>query len=1160
MNDAVLAQQAMPNKARIEATLLQNRAANPEASVWVSASAGTGKTKVLTDRLLRLMLPDPKGQAGTSPHRILCLTFTKVGAAEMKERITKTLRSWSVMSDLELHQSLEALLGKKATELQKLEARALFARTVDTPGGLKIMTIHSFCQSILARFPLEAGLTPNMEVIEEDQSKELICEAFHQVIAIFNQGEGAELNTQTLHRLLRTKTEPQLLQLVESIIKERGQFSRLLESGIDTLIDNVYSTLDIDPAQSIAELHQNFFDHIFNNSRPYYALIEDLSNQGSRDQGYAQKMKDCLDFKNADFSLWTSAFITVKEGDYKHRSISVKNSEQSLNSFAQEADRILRQLDKICSFTTAQLTSDLLQFAYAVSKIYQYKKSQKSVLDFDDLIIYTKALLDTAKNPTAVQWVMYKLDGGIDHILVDEAQDTNPEQWAIIQSLADDFFDNLEKNDGKPRTVFVVGDEKQSIFSFQRADPQEFYKMQNYFEKRVSEAQQKWETVPMVTSFRTAQGILDFVDQVFADEARKNAIVKTQTDSIRHISDRIGQPSHIEVWPLFTHGEKIEAEPWSPPTKIVTAQKADPNLAKYIADTIHDWIQKKRPLASKDRPIRAGDILVLVRSRGAFVKYLMRALKAHNIPVSGADRMIVKDELPVMDILAAMQFALLPDDDLTLATVLKSPFVDMDEETLFSIAYKREGRLWAALKDSAFKNLITWCEHLIKAGSLMQPFAFINFLLQHPCPANEVSGLRAITKRLGNDALEALEEFQIRALHYEQDHIASLQGFLKFMASQNNALKREQESGIDAVQIMTAHGAKGLESPIVFLPDTTRVTQGAYGQMDRLLWPRKTQYAVPLWAPNKGDEPVLYKEAMDRLKKQEDEEYRRLLYVAMTRAEDELYICGTQGGTSLTDIHWYGDLKEGITAMSDLQTLPFDAKDFPVLNEEMLVIDRPQTAKPDKTKHSGSELSTLEKTPPEWIFRFMPDEPNPPRPLTPSRPSTPDPTILSPLKSDDGQRFKRGNITHALLQFLPDLPPEKREAAARKWLSQPAHALSQDIQASIVSETLSILNNPSYAPLFGAGSQAEVPVTGLLEGKKILSGQIDRLRITDTEIWIIDYKSNRPSPDHPKDVPDIYIKQMKAYSDALAKIYPNRIIKPFLLWTDGPKLMPLPKL
>lgn len=1147
--------------------VLQQQASDPMTSVWVGASAGSGKTKVLTDRMLRLLLPDANGKPGTQPHKILALTFTKAGASEMSLRISKRLSEWAVMpletSSVEkaggLKENLKNLLGHAPSEEQITAARKLFARVVDAPGGLKIMTIHSFCMSLLSRFPLESGLTPSFKELNDSQTQRLLSRARDTVLKDPNTDKGSLLS-QAIHNLSIAQNEEQFSKLLENIVKERHQLQLILEKnfGVDGLYNNICQSFGIPAGISAEDIMMAACDNDSFDEEKLWNAAKALGNSDkSSDQKNSIKIQQWLEADKKDritlYEIYRSAFLTNEITIQKRLATAnvVKNNPNILSILENEAQRLLQLEDKFNAIKISTLTRDLFLIGQEILNHYKALKEKESALDFDDLILRTLALLqgrtETLTGLDVTPWIRYKLDQGIDHILVDEAQDTNPEQWGIIQALCDDFFDGTTQDDVE-RTVFVVGDEKQSIFSFQRARPEKFEEMRQWFSEKIKNGGKILAPVNFITSFRSVTSVLDLVDRVFSTPSMREGL---GLENIKHESFYYRRSGLVELWPLFENDEKQNIDPWAPPIETAESSSGAAQLANHIAQTIAGWIKNKELLASYNRPIEAKDILILVRSRTPFLDQIVKSLKDEKIPISGVDRMILSQQLVVQDLCAAAQFALLPEDDLALAGFLKSPFIGWDEDRLFNVAYNRDRKsLWKSIQESGDKKTIQWLSLLIKTAGKDRPYEFFAKILQQPCPADSESGLKAIKKRLGDECLDPLDEFLNNVIEFEKDSIPTLQNFLQAQLYDESEIKRQMEEGGKAVRIMTVHGAKGLQAPIVILPDTAK--SASRGKIDNILWPDRSGASLPYFCPTSTAVPDKCRDAFDVLKIQQQQESKRLLYVALTRAEDRLYIAGYKTTKNLPEDSWYHYVQNGFLLLDDVEKIESD-------RGEILRHTNPEI---DSTHNHNEKEKTSDKNKkipaPDWLHKAMPEEPFPPRPLMPSRPSEKEVSALSPLKSKNEYRFVRGNVTHKLLQILPDLPADKRESAAQKYVAQPAHGLSDKIQKSIVEETLKILNDPKFSAVFGAGSMAEVPITGLMNDKTIISGQIDRLLITEQEILVVDFKTNRPPPQKLVDVPDIYRKQMKAYADALRLIYKDKPIKTALIWTDGAVLMEIP--
>jgi len=1156
----------------VDPNVLQRRASDPESSVWVGASAGTGKTKVLTDRVLRLML------AGTPPARILCLTFTKAAAAEMSNRINARLADWAVAPDDELADNLYSLTGSIPDGARITAARRLFARVLDTPGGMKIQTIHAFCQSLLRRFPLEAGLPPNFEVMADQTAAELLAEAREQVLGLARSAPDSAIG-RTVADLAASLAEDSFDALLRDITVERGRIRRIIDhhGGLAPTIDAVFRHLGVTPGETVAGLvEQACRDDAFD-APGLRAACAVLAGSGKTDgeRGVAlQLWLDTAEHRIHRFEAYRDLFLT-KEGQVRKALLGKKAAEKHpavLDALEKEAERLIGVLDRIRCLSVAQATAGLLTLASAMLERYQALKDTGACLDFDDLILTAANLLSGRRGACA--WVLFKLDGGLDHVLIDEAQDTNPDQWQVVTAIVEEFFAGAGAHEGGVRTLFVVGDDKQSIFSFQRADPAEFARMRRHFEGRVTAARSRWQGIDLQISFRSVGAVLRAVDEVFAREAARDGVAADGV-TVKHLPFRRGMAGHVELWPVIAPEDEADTPDWAPPLTPESQEQPDARLARTIADQIAQWLRDGERLEPRGRALRPGDIMVLVRRRNRFVTQLVRALKDRDVPVAGVDRMVLTEQLAVQDLLALARFLLLPEDDLTLATVLKTPLIGLDETALFDLAHGRPGHLWPALARAAerepdrFGPAWRWLHDLLAVVDYRAPFELFAGVLTGPCPADPDaaaggSGRRAMLARLGPEAVDPLDEFLSGCLAFEREHVPALQGFLHWLEAAETEIKRELESGGGGgggrVRIMTVHGSKGLQAPVVILPDTMAMPD----QSPRILWPDGTDdRAVPLFAPRRALEDGACRAARAAANRRRDQEYRRLLYVALTRAEDRLIVCGWTGKRQRKDDSgaWYRLVETALADIADRRAYDFTLVSPAGWQGDGLHLYEPQVV-PAKDDFLDLDMVAEPVTLPGWTRAPAPDEPTPSRPLTPSRPDGAEPPVRSPLGPDDGARFKRGTLIHKLLQLLPDMPVERREAAAGIWLARPAHGLTPAQQAEIRTETLRVLTDPDFAPLFGPGSQAEVPIVGLVESLKgqpprPISGQIDRLRVTDDTVWIIDYKTNRPPPVREEDVPGLYLSQMAAYRAALRAIYPDRNVRCVLLWTDGPFTMEL---
>ncbi len=1151
-----------PSLPALDPDLRQRQAADPTASVWVAASAGSGKTKVLTDRVLRQLL------TGTPPSRILCLTFTKAAAAEMSIRVNRILGLWATIGDAELEDRLFRLTGERPSVETRQAARRLFAQVIDCPGGMKLQTIHAFCQSLLRRFPLEAGLAPHFEVMDETTAEDLLTQARSTILTLARTAPDAPLG-QALARLTTDLHEDGISALMAELAGERGRLRRILDDhgGLEATGLELYQTLGLTPGITETEITAAAVSDAVLDLDGLRQACQALATGSPGDQerglGIAAWLTQESPKRISGFSEYQLHLLT-KDGEIRKTLITKKAAGAApgaLQALHREAERLVTVIAQRKAAAVASATLALLTFAEALLVAYARLKAARALLDYDDLILAARDLL---ARPGVAPWVLFKLDGGLDHILIDEAQDTNPDQWMVVAQLAEEFFAGIGARSGPDvpiRTVFAVGDEKQSIFSFQRADPREFARLRAHFQERVTRAHLTWHQIRLDISFRSTAAVLRTVDRVFAAPNAADGVALAapgeSPPEIRHHSFRRGQAGLVELWPPIIPEPRPAPEPWQPPLDREAADQPPAKLAAALAETIAGWTRTGEILESRGRPIQPGDVMVLVRRRTGFVTELVRALKDRDIPVAGVDRMVLTEQLSVMDLMALAQVLLLREDDLTLAVVLKGPFIGLDEDRLFALAHGRADGLWRALgqqaeaaPDSLEAQARHWLDALLARADFVPPYEFFSGVLHRPCPADPESGLRAILSRLGAEARDPVDEFLSICLAFQNGHPPSLQGFMAWLASSQAEIKREQERGGGAgggmVRIMTIHGAKGLQAPIVILPDTlTKPKHSA-----RILWPEEGR-RIPLYAPRRSQEEEVCQAARAASDHRRDQEYRRLLYVALTRAEDRLYVCGWQGKSEPPEGTWYHLVAAALKSDDLAQPVP-----IPVLGSDALgrrLYEAQTTAAADDQAAAGP--ARPQEGLPDWAREPAPAEPEPSRPLTPSRPDDAEPAVRSPLgRDDESHRFRRGLLLHQLFQTLPTLDPSLRAAAAARYLARPAHGLEPETQAEIADEALAVLEHPDFAPLFGPGSRAEVPLVGVV-GDRVLSGQIDRLLVTDREVWIVDYKTNRPSPRTAADVAPLYLRQMASYRAAIRTIYPDHTIRCLLLWTDEPRLM-----
>jgi ATP-dependent helicase/nuclease subunit A len=1106
----------------------QRRATGPAHSAWVEASAGTGKTKVLTDRVTRLLLAEVK------PERILCLTFTKAAAAEMRNRLAAQLGRWAMADDATLDEEIEKLIDRLPEFDERVIARRLFARVLDAPGGINILTIHAFCQALLKRFPLEAGVAPGFEVMDEADATTLLRQAQDEQIAALARADASPALAAALADVASKVSITEYAELMAALLRERAWLlSRIAdERGLGRVRRRLAARLGCEHPPAIDEVALRVAAG---------ALAKGTDKDIERGRAIAAWL-DNKEGRESSLSDYRKVFFN-KEGAVFAR-LATKGAVAAMSNIVDVLRTEATRLECLRGAQLVEMTVALLRLGLDITERYGRAKRRRAALDYDDLIVATRGLLGGAESAA---WVLYKLDGGIDHVLVDEAQDTNPDQWEVIRRLTEEFFAGTGAVD-RTRTIFAVGDTKQSIFGFQRADPRKLAEMRAWFEEKSLAAEKRFVPVDLTVSFRSTKAVLDAVDAVF----RQPDAAKGVSDAVEHLPSRKDEPGRVELWPLCV-SDKVEIDT----TDLEAARSAlslpHERLARLIAAHAKSLIGRERGGRRGDI-LNAGDFMVLVRRRNEFVNALVRALKREQIEVAGVDRLDLGEELAIQDLLAMARFALLPQDDLNLACLLKSPLIGLTEEQLFTLAWKRTGHLWRSLraraKEPAYapahERLLAW----LKRADLVTPF---DFFAQALAPEG---GRKRLLERLGREAADPIDELLARALQYQHAEAGSLQGFLRWFETGGGEIKRDLDANRrQEVRILTVHASKGLQAPIVYLPDTTRVPRDS----DRLL--ADAEGEARLWVPRSSDANEAARAWRIAARERALEEQNRLLYVAMTRAEDRLYVGGWVGKTKPDGGCWYERISAGL-AQSDAVTRTFDftaligqdgwtGDGFELTNEGRI-------ERPDQEELALPEVEAL----PIWASKPAPPEPDLPRPLTPSRPMSDEAAsesrAFSPLSSDDPRRWQRGLLIHELLHHLPSLEPAERARAARRILGQPAHRLTTTEIADWTREVLAVTEAPTHASLFAEGSRAEVPLIGTVKtprGSFTVSGQIDRLAVAEREVLIVDYKTNRPPPRSAAEVSLVYRRQLALYRALLREIYPGRAVRAFLLWTAEPRMM-----
>ncbi|HKM87866.1 MAG TPA: double-strand break repair helicase AddA [Xanthobacteraceae bacterium] len=1115
----------------------QNEASDPDVSAWVAANAGSGKTYVLAQRVINLLLKS------VEPEKILCVTFTKAAAANMSKQVFDRLAHWTTLDDAALDKAIREHANTAPDQRQRALARRLFARALETPGGLKVQTIHAFCTQLLHQFPFEANVAARFSVLDEAEQSQLL-ERLTLKVLLDGAATPDSALAGALDSAMTAAADQTFREVVREAIGKRDAVSGWVMSAgsVEAAVANLSRTLGVEASDSIDGIETAYFAGPVIAPSEWPALAKVLALGGKTDCEQADRFASLPTLAGSErVDTYLDIFCTSTGRTPRKSIVTGAIGDTALvERLRAEQQRVCALLDRRRAVACRDRSAALLTVAYEVLTRYAKEKERRGLLDYDDLIDKTLALLANVD----AAWVHYKLDLGIDHVLVDEAQDTSHKQWDIVRRLTSEFTAGAGAR-SLTRTVFAVGDEKQSIYSFQDAAPKEFADMLRYFKGAHEKSGQKFVVSKFEHSFRSGEAILGAVDEVF----KRNDIALSVTSDLDgfppHLALPDAPPSVVEVWEPMKPEERKEIEGWDAPFDAVSETSPRVKLARRIARTVRKLVD--------ERSARYGDVLILVRQRGELFEAVIRALKNQNVEVAGADRLMLTEHIAVMDLIALADALLLPEDDLALATVLRSPLFGFTDDDLFAIAWDRgRASLRAALARKApeqplFADAAARLDELAQAARRETPFAFYALLL------GQGGARRRLLARLGTEANDAIDEFLNVAFDYERRETPSLQGFLTWLRDARAEVKRDMEIRRDEVRVMTVHGAKGLEAPIVILADT--MTPPAGPRPPRLL---QLADGATIWVGRKADDVPSVAAARNAANTEAEDEYRRLLYVAMTRAADRLIVCGADGIKARPKGCWYDLVRDALDTF-----LVAEGEH----DEKVLLYRKPPAG--DGAARAPvvvAAAKTVRRELPPWLRQPAPPEAPRQAPLSPSSAFEEEiGGVFARAGSSAAERQKalaRGRIVHRLMQSLPDIPPDGRHAAIERYLKGAAADFLPAEQAEIARQVLTILNDLIFAEAFAPGSRAEVPIVGRIarpDGAVIaVSGQVDRLAVISEAVLVTDHKTDRAAPRRLAEVPGAYIAQLALYRAVLARIYPEKTIRAALVFTEGPNVMEVP--
>lgn len=1089
-------------KQNFKPTPEQLNSTDPHQSVWVSANAGSGKTHVLVERVIRLLLE------GNDPSSILCITYTKAAAAEMSVRLFERMGDWAIIPESQLISQLVNLGIATPTKDTTDRARRLFARALETPGGLKIQTIHAFCEKLLQQFPVEASMAPGFKVLDDKQSETLLETAISETLRHAESGQDQTL-ADAFAEIIDYVNADQFESLMRSFLKGPSGLTAALAANFskDEYALVLKKTFNLGLAEDLSSVVRDIQNADRDAYRHHATVLARYKIHKSHDTSLhlnrAAESDSTLEHFKTTFLTKAGApratLLANQTGeDHPATKLFLENEQLRIFQLLQRHDLLLR----------IELTANAFVMARTIYHQIERQKKLTALYDFDDLINRTAALLSSLQ---ATQWVLFKIDAGLKHILVDEAQDTSPTQWKIISALCEEFFSGHGSQDQSKRTVFVVGDRKQSIFSFHGADAQGFVNARNTLAARVNASDQKLANIDLTVSYRSTEAVLAAVDQVFPiSNPQRFGFAADDLAERPHRSNRAGLPGVFEIWPLVVdESDDNNRVPWTEPVDREPSKSARRLLAKNIAQKIQSWIGK-RILEAEKRTVEASDILILLQSRGPLFSMIIAELRKIGVKVAGADRLQLQQSLAIQDLIMMLQWLALPQDDHALACILKSPLVPQpfDDEALMELAIGRgTSSLWSRLQQTQSENVI-WLVELKALTSSMSPYGLLSVILS--------KFRKPMAERLGPEAIDASDALLDQAMHYEMEVGHSVAGFYHWFKSTDTNVKREMEKTTDEIRLMTVHGAKGLEANIVILADAASIPTGGRSDPKFLYNPLNDhQLSLPIWqCSNLVAHPTL-DTWQDHVKLKSLAERNRLLYVAMTRACDELYICGIKMKREPLAECWY----KLIEAMAG-----------PTLSNPSELWSENRIA---------AEAKTVAAALPNWTQQRAPIETG--RSIF----SVTGMIERHHLQNDNST--KRGALIHAILQELPDIASEKRAEFINIRLSR--IGLKHEATALV-----RLLQMPELEQFWCDDSQAEAEIRGLLDDGREVSGRVDRIVFKPNEILVLDYKSDRQVPeslgfDHP------YVSQMAIYAMLLTAAYPDKKVRVALLFTQGAKLM-----
>ena len=1128
-------------------------AAQPDINATVSASAGTGKTWLLVTRIIRLLLADAE------PGSILALTFTRKAAAEMQMRLQERLFQLATADDKELSKLLLQTGSTDTRETMK-KSRQLYEKLLHAGFPVRLQTFHSFCQDILSHFPLEADITPGFELIEstallqQQAWEELFAEATRNTQGLL--ANDLDVLMQACNGPANTKAA------LNSMLGHRSDWWAYTEQQKDAAAyasDQLQRQLQITPT---TDPYAELFTAI---SRDDFICFADLlrKHETKTNLAHAEQLERALQadhLNEASFKLLLPVFLTAR-----HEPRSRKTSKAQLTSMGAQGEATFLELHvRICEslqhtldisrrMQTLTLNAAWYRTGLHFIKLYQKIKRELRLLDFTDLEWSCYRLLNHANN---AHWVQYKIDQRINHVLIDEFQDTNPTQWQLITPLLEEIAAGPGE---RTRSFFLVGDEKQSIYSFRRANPELQHQASAYLAQSMAAVE-----VKLDASRRSSPAVIETVNAIFSQDEIRHYMADFTTHST-HLHTVPGRISLFPLHQLDTDDEHPPDDPGAMQLRNPLLQPRTENLktarideAHSIAQQIEKLVNEPALICVKDeddntrtRPLEYGDIMILMRNRTHIGVY-ESVLREHGIPFIGSQRGSLLDNQEIQDMERLLDSLITPFNNLSIAQVLKSPMFAASDQDLITISLLHKDSKW-------FERLLNMqavadAEHpLSRAARLLPHWHKLADTMPVHDLLDRIYAEGNIIQRYVSSVPPAqqqrvsanLQRFHQLSLEIDSGRYPSISHFLHYLRSlREHKNDRPDEPAVvhgqSRVKLMTIHASKGLESPAVFLVDCDN--QGAHHDAFSALvdWPAESNKPVKFQLiTSKDNIDKMTNEVLVRKQQAHKREELNLLYVALTRARQYLQIFGS---ASKSKSGWYEYIE---TAMKTLTTPDVDGAYHYSVGEFSATINNAELPRAATKIAIDTRLNSpiVDATATEYMiapslgFHAGDD---------------------GALSANDSDGIKRGIAIHRALDLMSRIPPLTTEQARQQIRHESALVDEAELN-SWLKEAGNTINNGEFENIFKpyAAHQVlnELPVM-YRQNNQTVYGIIDRLVVTDDHVLLIDYKTHQIEDEAQlQSLAGSYAYQMRLYTTGIEKLWPGQKIKSGLLFTHSARLI-----